>query len=340
MAQPRKLSDQLQAFCDMAAQLADLHGADTILFLMERPCDWQRLSESVGKHNLLLAADTEEVLAGTEEGDFDTIVLGMPDQPVYERLTEALLDAVAEEHVPPGAPVVAAYSGFEAGTIDSLSLIRLDEHLGRLTVRDLRQLGAKVPLDTLRLAVDLAVAIGREGREGKRIGTLLVVGDHRKVMEHCKPMGFDAMRGYPAAERGLTDAKVREGVKEIALMDGAFIISSKGTVVASCQHVTSPPQEGIALSKGLGARHWAAAQISAVTGAVAIAVSESTGTVRVFKDGDVALRIEPLRRAMTWKEFEPDPPEREKTVPKPRTPREPKAAKEKAPKEKAEPEGK
>lgn len=312
MAAPRKFSDQLQAFCDMAAKLADLHGAETILFLMERPTDWQKLSNAVGKHTLLLAADSEDVLAGTEEGDFDTIVLGMPDQPVYERLTEALLDAVAEEHVAPGASVVAAYSGFEAGVIDSLSLIRLDDHLGRLTVRDLRQLDAKVPVETLRLAVDLAVAIGREGREGKRVGTLFVVGDHRKVLDHCKPMTFDAMKGYPTAERNLSDAKTREGVKEVSLMDGAFVISAKGTVVAASQHVAAPANDEITISKGLGARHWAAAQISAATNAVAIAVSETSGTVRVFKDGDVALRIEPLRRAMTWKDFEDEPADKEK----------------------------
>ena len=314
MASPRKLSDQLLAFCEMAARMADLHGAETILFLMERPTDWQRLSNALGKHTLLLAADTEDVLTGTAEVDFDTIVLGMPDLPVYERLTEALLEAVAEEHVPPGAPVVAAYSSFEDGVIDSLSLIRLGEHLGRLTVRDLRQLNAKVPTETLKLVVDLAVAIGREGREGKPVGTLLVVGDHRKVLEHCKPMGFDPVRGYTTAERSLTDSKVREGVKEIAQMDGAFVVSNKGTVVAAVQHISAPSQDGISISKGLGARHWAAAQISRATAAIAIAVSSSSGTVRVFKEGDVVLRIEPLRRAMTWKDFETESAEKEKTA--------------------------
>ena len=313
MPPPRKLSDQLLAFCEMASRMADLHGADTILFLMERPTDWQRLSNAIGKHTLLLAADTEEILADADEGDFDTIVLNMPDLPVYERLTEALLEAVAEEHLAPGASVVAAYSGFENTVIDSLSLIRLGEHLGRLTVRDLKQLGAKVPVETLKLVVDLAVAIGREGREGKAVGTLFVVGDHRKVLELCKPMGFDAMKGYTTSERSLGDAKVREGVKEIAQMDGAFVVSAKGTVVAASQHIAPPPAEGISLSKGLGARHWTAAQVSHATSAVAIAVSSSTGTVRVFHEGDVVLRIEPLRRAMTWKDFE-DEPEKEKAA--------------------------
>ena len=67
----------------------------------------------------------------------------------------------------PGA-ITCFFSAGEFGTIDSISVIRLDEHLGRLTVHDLRQLKTKIPLETLKTAVDLAVDIGREGREGNR----------------------------------------------------------------------------------------------------------------------------------------------------------------------------
>jgi DNA integrity scanning protein DisA with diadenylate cyclase activity len=62
---------------------------------------------------------------------------------------------------------------------------------------------------------------------------------------------------------------------------------------------TSPVS--LTLSKGLGSRHWAAAAISKNTKCIAIVVSESTGTVRIFQDGAVVLRIEPFRRAMKWK---------------------------------------
>src|SRR6185295_14354958 len=102
------------------------------------------------------------------------VVLHMRDAPVLEQITQALLEAVADEILAPGANVVAVYSGFEPGTIDSASLIRLDEHLVRLSARDLRQLETSVPLDTLKTVVDLAVEIGREGREGKAVGTMFV----------------------------------------------------------------------------------------------------------------------------------------------------------------------
>lgn len=309
MAVPRRFSDQLRTLCGLAVELAKARQVEAILFLVERPTDWEQLSGAVGGRPVLIAADRAVVLEGADDPrfGFTTIRLNNPEAPVYERLTEALLEGVAEERLAPGASVVAVYSGFEDGVTDSLSVIHLDEHLGRLTVRDLRPLGGKVPIETLKLVVDLAVEIGREGREGKPVGTLFIVGEHRKVQLYCKPMGFDPVRGYSANERTLTDSKVREGIKEIAQMDGAFVVSSKGIVIASAQHVSAPPVADISISKGLGARHWAAAEITRATGALAVAVSSSSGTVRVFRDGDVVLRIEPLRRAMIWRDFDNDP---------------------------------
>ncbi|QDT70193.1 DNA integrity scanning protein DisA [Planctomycetes bacterium MalM25] len=312
---PRRFTAQLKGFCAAAAELAEQHSADAVLFLAERPVDWSKLQSAVGSRSLLIAADSEDQLAGAHDDEngpsLETILLGMNDAPVYERLTQALIEAVSEELLEASATVVTLHSSFDPGVIDSISLIRLEEHLGRLTVRDLRQIESKVPTKTLKLVIDLAVEIGREGREGKPVGALFVVGDHRKTLDHCKPMGFDPVKGYTTAERSLTDSKVREGVKEIAQMDGAFVVSNNATVVASAQHLSSPASKEITLSKGLGARHWAAAQISRATDAIAVAISSSGGTVRVFQGGEVVLRVEPLRRAMTWRDFEAEHDEKE-----------------------------
>ena len=302
-----KFTDQLESFCNIATQLAKREDTDALLILLEGSYNWDRLRETLGKANVILASDKPEHLEGAEEAGFDTVELNIPESPVYVRLTQALLESVADELLTAGAGVVALYSGFDIGVIDSVSVIRLDEHLGRLTVHDLKQLDTKVPLETLKSAVDLAVDIGREGREGKPVGTIFVVGDHRKVLKLCYPQGFDAVKGYKPEERRLQDPKVREAIKEIAQLDGAFIVSADGLVVSSSQYL-SAPAEDLTLSKGLGARHWAAAAISKATSALAIAVSESNGTVRVFQNGDVMLRIEPFRRAMKWKDFEYDLP--------------------------------
>jgi len=306
--QPIRLTDQFKNLLGVARRLIDSAEAEAILLLLEGPTEWARLKSLAGKAKLLVAANTSEQLAGAKEAGLATVRLDMPDSPIYERLTQSVLEAVADDLLAPGASVVALYSGFDADTIDSLSIINLDEHLNRLTGRDLRQLETRVPLDTLKIVVDLAVEIGRDGREGKPVGTLFVVGDSRKVLACSRPAGFDPVRGYSRKERNLDDPRVREGIKEIAQMDGALIVSADGVVEAACRYLDCSAAD-VTLSKGLGARHWAAAAISRATNAVAVTVSQSNGTVRIFQNGEVVLRIEPyLRRPMVWREFEYEPP--------------------------------
>ena len=304
---PQKLTDQFQTLFELAVRMAQATEAHSLMLLLEGPADWDRLKEVAAGQKILLAADSAQQLTGAAEAGLPSVLLNMPESPVNEKLTQALLESVADDLLPPGARVIALYSGFEPDVLDSISVIHLGEHLGRLTARDLRQLETRVPLDTLKLVVDLAVEIGREGREGKPVGTLFVVGDTRKVLASSHPTGFDPVKGYNRKERSLADPRVREGIKEIAQMDGAFVISSDGIVEAAARYIDASAAH-ITLSKGLGARHWAAAAISKKTNAVAVAVSESNGTVRIFQEGEVVLRIEPFRRAMKWKDFEYEPP--------------------------------
>jgi DNA integrity scanning protein DisA with diadenylate cyclase activity len=139
------------------------------------------------------------------------------------------------------------------------------------------------------------------------VGALLVVGDSRKVLTHSHPAGFDPVKGYNRKERDLDDPRVREGIKEISQLDGAIIVSAEGIVEAAARYIDASAAD-ITLTKGLGARHWAAAAISRATNAVSVAVSETNGTVRIFQNGEVVLRIEPFRRPMKWKDFEYEPP--------------------------------
>jgi len=304
-----RFTDQLKALLSIAARLRKEIQAEALIVLLEGTADFAKLKSLVGETKLIVAADTADQLKGANEAGLLSVRIDMPDAPIYERLSQAVLEAVADDLLSPGAKVVALYSGFDVEALDSISVMDLDEHLNRLTGRDLRQLETRVPLDTLKLVVDLAIEIGREGREGKPVGTLFVVGDSRKVLASSHPTGFDPVRGYSRKERNLNDPRVREGIKEIAQMDGAIIVSADGVVEAACRYLDCSAAN-VTLSKGLGARHWAAAAISRATNAVAITVSQSNGTVRIFQNGEVVLRIEPqLRRPMVWRDFEYEPPE-------------------------------
>lgn len=303
----QKFSPQFATIYESALRLRELSESDAILVLLDGATDWEQLRTRAISGKILIAATSAEALDGAKAAGLETVLLEMHEAPVFDRLEQALLESIADDILSPGANVVAVYSAFEAGVIDSISFLRLDEHLGRLTARDLRQIETSVPLDTLKGVVDLAVEIGREGREGKPVGTMFVVGDTKRVLTHAHPAGFDPVKGYSRPERSVHDPRTRESIKEVAQLDGAFIVAPDGTVEKASQ-IVNAPYENLTLSKGLGARHWAAAAISKATGAIAVVVSESTGTVRIFKNGEVILRVEPLRRAMKWKDFVYEPP--------------------------------
>lgn len=290
---------------DSANRLAKATEADAVLLLLEQKPDIARLKKKISQIDLVVATHVKEVSQAMLEAEIPVIELDIPEASVQDRLTQAVLESVADEYLRPGSTVVAIYNSFDTDTIDTISVVKLTERLGKLTARDLKKLETKVPLDTLKIVVDLSVEIGRDGREGKPVGTMFVVGDHRKVMEQSRAAGFDAVKGYSADERNLHDVKVREGIKEIAQLDGMFVVSANGNVVSSARIIDTSPVE-LTMTTGLGSRHFAGAAISKNTKAIAVVVSQSSGTVRIFQNGEVVLRIEPMQRAMKWKDFDSD----------------------------------
>jgi len=318
-----KTSPQLQSLLKTARQLAVANGAEAILILAELPYDFAEIARHFRRVKLpenperpdgsryirvVVATDKPDVQRAAKEDDIALVPLMEEPQTRQVQISQAIIDGVADELLESGSKIIALYAAFERDAIDTLSVIGLADHLARLTVRDLRRLKTQVPLETLRLVVDLAIEIGGEGREGKPVGALFVVGDHRKALRMSHEQVFDPFKGYKQSERNIRSARVREACKEIAQMDGAFIISGDG-VVHAAGRILDAPAEGLTLSSGLGARHWAAAAISKAADAIAVAVSESTGTVRIFQDGFVVLRIEPMQRGMKWYDVETEPPQ-------------------------------
>ncbi|MCA9063579.1 MAG: diadenylate cyclase [Planctomycetaceae bacterium] len=299
-----------QQFLDVlkaARRLAECVKASAVVVLAEKPYCFKDMKKSLRGCRLIVAADKSEVQAVAVEEGVDLVRILHEPQSRHFQVSQVLLEAIADELVQTGDVVVTVYSAYERDECDTISVVRLAEQLARLTSRDLQRLETTVPLETLRIVVDLACEIGREGREGKPVGTLFVVGAHRKVMQHSTEQVHDPFRGgYTKAERSIRNPRVRESIKELAQIDGAFVISADGYVYAAGRHLRASA-DNLTLSKGLGSRHWAAAEISKATDAISIAVSESTGTVRVFQNGVVVLRIEPMRNAMKWHDPKPEP---------------------------------
>ena len=143
----------------------------------------------------------------------------------------------------------------------------------------------------LRTVIELAIEIAREGREGRKIGTMFVVGDEQAVLFHSRELILDPLFGHPLEKKKIADPNMQETIKELAQLDGAFIVSENGFVLSAARYIETNSR-GIDLSMGLGSRHLAAASISQETKAVAVVVSESS-IVRIIDDGKIVAAIIP-----------------------------------------------
>jgi diadenylate cyclase len=145
--------------------------------------------------------------------------------------------------------------------------------------------------DVLKQTVSLAVEIAREGREGRKIGTLFVVGDAGEVTGRSKPLILDPLQGHPDEDKRIESPDMRETIKELAQLDGAFVVSNSGVVLSAARYIDAS-SEDLDLPLGLGSRHVAGASISRQTSAVSVVVSESS-LVRMFDNGELVSEIVP-----------------------------------------------
>ncbi len=145
--------------------------------------------------------------------------------------------------------------------------------------------------DVLEPLLELAIEIAREGREGRRIGTLFTIGDAEAVMAWSRPLILNPLEGHPKSRLLVSSNELWGTIKELAQLDGAFVVSDEGVFIAAARYLDANASH-IEVPFGLGSRHIAGASISFATNAVAIVVSESS-IVRVFEHGALIAEIIP-----------------------------------------------
>ncbi|MFC1582188.1 DNA integrity scanning protein DisA nucleotide-binding domain protein [Planctomycetota bacterium] len=193
--------------------------------------------------------------------------------------------------------LVVCLSGFAAsGTLDTLVVTEIGSEFEMLAPLDPE---AEPRLDAgpevIERVLEVATTLGNEGREGKPVGAIFVVGDAKRVFSMSKQLILNPFRGHAEEERNIMDRGLEETIKELSTIDGAFVVRGDGVVESCGVLLKIAGQKEFELPQGLGARHHAAAGITSVTRATAVTVSESTGNVMVFRGGKAILEVEKIR---------------------------------------------
>ena len=148
--------------------------------------------------------------------------------------------------------------------------------------------------EVLERVIAVATELAVEGREGRPVGSLFVVGDVEKVKSLSKPLVLNPFFGYKEEDRNILNPFMDETVKEFSSIEGAFIIRGDG-VVESAGSLIQATDSTHELPSGLGSRHAAAGAISVAANCISIVVSSSTGQVTLFRRG-VMLPLTEKRR--------------------------------------------
>ncbi len=177
-------------------------------------------------------------------------------------------------------------------TIDSMVFIDISKERELLSFKGDIDLGKSVKPEVFEKVLRIALELANQGREGRSVGAIFVLGNKDEILENTKQMIFNPFKGYDPDERNILKANLDDTLKEFSLLDGAIIINSDGVIEAAGAYISTSSLNIDDLPKGLGARHMAAAAITALTNAISIVVSESTGDVTIFKNGSIVTRIE------------------------------------------------
>lgn len=145
--------------------------------------------------------------------------------------------------------------------------------------------------DVVKEVLEITIELGKKGREGKPVGSTFIIGDSGEVMNRSTQITYNPFQGSLV---NIQDEVVRSMIKEYSRLDGAFIISGKGKILAAARFLECG-KEGVKMPKGLGARHMAAAWITKNTDSIGIVLSESDKMIRIFWDGEMIEELDPER---------------------------------------------
>ncbi len=154
-----------------------------------------------------------------------------------------------------------------------------------------------IPAETFARILEIALRFATEGREGRPIGTIFVIGEPDKIKPHVRQLIHNPCRGHAKRIRSIHNPDYFETLRELAAIDGAFVVSRRGVVESAGVYLDAQVKRS-RLTSGLGARHAAALAMSKAVECVTVVISESSGTVTMFHSGQKLLELESPKTAM------------------------------------------
>jgi hypothetical protein len=282
-------------FVRAALALAARGEVDRFLVVSDHPLQPQEIRGRPIKRKLVYAVTREALVNQLASKKYQVVAIPPYDYTRLEKVKVALVACQSEGLLKDGDTILALAGHGPERNLDTLVRVRLGDEDDEPIRVDSLDLGPEFSSQVVENLLHVAMEIGAQGYEGHPTGTILVVGDSTAVMEQSRQLTLNPFAGMSEADRNCMDPPIRDAIKTFAVLDGAFIIREDGVVLSAGRYLQVFSKD-VKLPIGLGARHSAAAAVTRATKAVAVTVSQTTGTVRFFKEGEIVLELHQTAR--------------------------------------------
>jgi DNA integrity scanning protein DisA with diadenylate cyclase activity len=287
-----------RTFLSEALSTARRLDVDHLLFICDTNPPVEQLKHRALKKKVIVATTSEKIGAHCEEEGFRCEVIPAYAFDRFEKIKVALATCISSGLLSEGMRVMCLAGPAESPDIDTAMYTRIGEKSEEKSALGVLHAGAEFSPQVLEAVLNIALQVGYEGFEGAPVGTIFVVGDSTAVMEKSKQLTLNPLQGYSEDERNILDPSVRDAIKNYCVLDGAFIIREDGVVLAAGRYLRAPDDQEIELPLGLGTRNAAAMGITQVSNAFAFVVSQTTGTVRIYRKGKLNVELKLPRRRL------------------------------------------
>lgn len=168
--------------------------------------------------------------------------------------------------------------------LDSIVVIDIEKEFQSVITRE-DLLPESVKIEVVERMLGIATELAVEGREGRPVGAMFVLGDTGRVNTMVKPLVLNPFYGYKEEDRNVLNPFMDETLKEFSVLDGCFIIRGDGVMESAGSLIHAASEYYQDMPGGFGARHSAAAAVTRAANCLAIVVSASTGQVTLFRRG-------------------------------------------------------
>jgi diadenylate cyclase len=282
-------------FVRAALVLSGRSEVDRLLIVSDHPLLPAELRGRPIKRKLVYAVTTEALASQLQAKKYQAVVIPPYDYSRVEKIKVSLVACQSDGLVRDGDTILALAGHGAERNLDTLVRVRLGDEEDEPIRVDSLDLGPEFSSQVVEALIHTAMEIGAQGYEGHPTGTILVVGDSTAVMEKSRQLTLNPFAGMSEADRNCMDPPIRDAIKTFAVLDGAFVIREDGVVLSAGRYLQVIAND-VKVPMGLGARHSAAAAVTRETKAVAITVSQTTGTVRFFKEGEIFLELHQTAR--------------------------------------------